>query len=332
MLKWIRKNIGAISAFIGFSILTIMTFGDIAKILTYEYWQNVWKNITGISAISIGLVFVQYTIKQGISEQALSIGLNTELTQSRYNEHNELIKRNIERRVYLPYFLDEYNRRETKRRRQEFLINNNFATEGKLYASGNKKLIKLYGKIYTCIKAAKIQWSSTDIVYKEDGNIETLPEYRLRRAKSGIIKASTIFFGTSLIASGMIVDNMLTSIWSKLIQLLLYVLTIFASVVFDVGKNYEKGAFGVPNELDVINGIWREFEAWEVPQWVINEIEKGNKAMGNHDDEVSAEPVTEIKNDGEVKIDEQEETTVDTAADIQAECEEEPHIQEISAN
>ena len=34
MLKWIRKNIGAISAFIGFSILTIMTFGDIAKILT----------------------------------------------------------------------------------------------------------------------------------------------------------------------------------------------------------------------------------------------------------------------------------------------------------
>ena len=99
-----KKNIGAISAVIGFAILTIMTFGDIAKVLTTDYWKNVYHNIAGISAISIGLVLVQYTIKQGISEQALSIGLNTEETKKRYDEHNDIIKRNNERNIYLKLF------------------------------------------------------------------------------------------------------------------------------------------------------------------------------------------------------------------------------------
>lgn len=305
MLKWIRKNIGAISATIGFIILTIMTFGDIAKIMTADYWRNVWDNITGISAVSIGLVLVQYTIKQGISEQALSIGLNTEETKKRYDTHNAIVKKNAERNVYLPYFLDEYNRRETKRRRQEFLVNNNYSTETKLYASGNKKLIKIYHKIHTCINAASIKWSSTEIVYKKDGNIETLPEYRLRRARSGIIKAFLIFGGTTLVTTGLVADNLQTSMRDKIIQLIVYVLVIAASVIFDVGKNYEKGAFGVPNELDIVNGIWNEFEKWTVPQWVIDEIENENK---------------------EVK-DEERKETVNATTDIQEKLEEEQNIQ-----
>ena len=57
---------------------------------------------------------------------------------------------------------------------------------------------------------------------------------------------------------------------------------IFATVIFDVGKNYEKGAFGVPNELETINGIWLEFERWTPPQWVIDEIERESKTpFGN---------------------------------------------------
>jgi hypothetical protein len=326
MLKWTRKNIGAIAAFIGFTILTIMTFGDIAKILTEEYWHNVWKNITGISAISIGLVFVQYTIKQGISEQALSIGLNTENTMKMYALHNEIVKRNVDRSLYLPYFLDEYNRRETKRRRQQFLVDNHFKSEAQLYKSGNKKLIRLYNEIHTCIKESKIKWSSTEIVYKKDGNIETLPEYRARRARAGIVMAFFGLFGAALIATGISAESMATSIGSKLIQLGFYVLMIFATVIFDVGKNYEKGAFGIPNELETINGIWLEFERWTPPQWVIDEIERESKTPFGNEQGSDAAIIEEVK------IDEQEETTVDAAADIQAECEEEPHIQEISAN
>ena len=303
MLKWIRKNIGAISATIGFIILTIMTFGDIAKIMTADYWRNVLHNIAGISAVSIGLVLVQYTIKQGISEQALSIGLNTEETKKRYDTHNAIVKKNAERNVYLPYFLDEYNRRETKRRRQEFLVNNNFSTETKLYTSGDKKLIKLYHKIHTCINAASIKWSSTEIVYKKDGNIETLPEYRLRRARSGIIKAFLMFGGTSLITTGLVADNLQTSIWDKIIQLGVYVLVIASSVIFAVGKNYEKGAFGVPNELDIINGIWIEFEKWTVPQWVIDEIENESKEVKDEERKETTDATTAIQEESEKEQD-----------------------------
>lgn len=309
MLEKIKKNIGAIAAVIGFVILTIMIFGDVTKIMTEEYWQNVLENIYGISAISIGLVLVQYTIKQGISEQALSIGLNTEKTKSKYDEHNILVKKNTSRNIYLPYFLDEYNRRETKRRRQEFLVNNNYSTETKLLLSKNKKLIKAYRKIHTCISAASIKWSSTEIVYKKDGKIEQLHEYRARRARTGIIKAVFLFVGTSLITTGIIAENLQTSIMDKFIQLAVYVLVIAASVIFEVGKNYEKGKFGVPNELDAVNGIWREFESWTVPQWVRDEIEE------------------DIKKESKEVIEDEEATN--TATDIQAECEEEPSIQEV---
>ena len=307
MLEWIKKNVGAIAATLGFAILTIMIFGDVTKIMTAEYWDNVKNNIAGISALSIGLVLVQYTIKQGISEQSLLIGLNTDNTKNKYNEHSELVKKNTERSVYLPYFLKEYNRRDTKRRRQEFLVNNNYSTEAKLFLSKNKKLIKTYRKIHTCIDAASIKWSSTEIVYKKDGKIEKLDEYRARRARSGIFKALVFFMGSSLITTGIVADNLQTSFLDKFLQLLFYVLIITATVIFSVGKNYEKGKFGVPNELDIVNGIWREFESWIVPQWVKDEIEKESE---------------------EVKQDEEEKGS-NTATDLQKQSEEEQIIQEV---
>lgn len=328
MLKWIRKNIGAISAAIGFFILVMLTFGDIANILMEEYWRNVAENIAGISALSIGLTLVQYTIKQGISEQALSIGLNTENTKKKYNEHNELVKSNTNKSVFLPYFLDEYNRRETKRRRQEFLVNNNFSTEARLIASGNKKLIKAYNKIYTCIDAASIKWSSTEIVYKKNGKIEQLHEYRIRRARTGIIKALIMFLGTSLVTTGIIAENLQTSLMDKCIQLLVYVLVIAASVIFDVGKNYEKGAFGVPNELDIINGIWQEFENWTVPQWVIEDIEKDSRVENDID-------IKDVELESDIEAEKEEvydEETTDTAAAIQEEPKKEQDVQDISTD
>ena len=106
-----------------------------------------------------------------------------------------------------------------------------------------------------------------------------MPEYRLRRARSGIVKAFLIFAGTTLITTGLVAENLQTSLLDKLIQLGVYVLVIAASVIFDVGKNYEKGAFGVPNELAAVNGIWAEFEKWTIPQWVIEEIENESKEV-----------------------------------------------------
>ena len=73
------------------------------------------------------------------------------------------------------------------------------------------------------------------------------------------------------------------------------------TVIFDIGKNYEKGAFGVPNELDEINGIWREFDEWKIPQWVVEEVEKNSiidaELNGNFEEqeEVKQEVVEETE-------------------------------------
>ena len=65
-------------------------------------------------------------------------------------------------------------------------------------------------------------------------------------------------------------------IMQKVVKLVSYFLTIAFSVVFDVCKNYEKGAFGVPNELEEVNSVWEEFRDWIVPDWVVKEVEFNN--------------------------------------------------------
>ena len=85
-----------------------------------------------------------------------------------------------------------------------------------------------------------------------------------------------MMFAATLVTGGLFLDVADIPFWQKIVKLLTYLIVIFITVIFDIGKNYEKGAFGVPNELDEINGIWKEFELWEVPKWVIDEVENQN--------------------------------------------------------
>ena len=80
----LRRNIGTIVAVLGFILLCIVTFGDLAELSTKEYWHNVGSNLTAISFVSLGLTLIQVAIKQGLAEQALQRGLNTENTMRKY--------------------------------------------------------------------------------------------------------------------------------------------------------------------------------------------------------------------------------------------------------
>ena len=275
--SWLRKNIGFIVSIIGLALLVILTFGDMGELFTEQYWKNVGGNISSIGALTIGLVLIQTSIKQGVSEQALSAGLNTDTTKNKYIEHKAAIKKCHEKQIYLPYFLSIRNKRETKRRKREFLVDNNFTSEKMLRLSGKTKLIKAFDKIQTNITVDSIKWSTTEIVYNKNGRIEKLEVYRRKRAIKAIIAGFIWMFATTLITGGLFLDTAEIPFWQKIVKLITYLITIFMSVVFDIGKNYEKGAFGVPNELEEINGIWEEFEKWEVPEWVREEVEENEK-------------------------------------------------------
>lgn len=278
---WLRKYAGSIIAAAGLVLLAIVTYGNLGELFTEQYWANVGGNITSIGAISVGLVMIQVSIKQGVSEQALSAGLNTQTTKDKYEEHKSLISKNRERYVYLPYFLSMRNKRETNIRKREFLSDNDFTSERALMISGNKKMIRKYKSIKVNITASSIKWSTTDIVYQKNGRIEKLEDYRKRRALKGLISGIFFMFATCLITGGMFLDPADIPFWQKTIKLLTYIFVIAITVVSDIGKNYEKGAFGVPNELDEVNNIWREFELWQVPEWVIKEVEKASSS-NNH--------------------------------------------------
>lgn len=272
--SWLRNNIGIIVSSIGMVLLVILTFGDIGELFTDAYWQNVGGNISSISALTVGLVMIQVTIKQGVGEQALSAGLNTETTKKKYEAHKALNEKCRDKMLFLPYFLSIRNKRETIRRRKEFIVDNGFTSEKTLYMSGNKRLIKAYEKIQTNITVDSIKWSTTEIVYNKNGRIEKLDEFRKKRAVRAVITGFLCMFASTLIAGGLFLDTYNIPFWQKLVKLLAYIIIIAFTVVFDVGRNYEKGAFGVPNELDEINGIWQEFCDWKIPQWVIDEVEK----------------------------------------------------------
>lgn len=273
----IRKNIGIIVSIVGLALLIILTFGDIGELLTEEYWKNVGGNLSSISALTIGLVLIQTSIKQGISEQALSAGLNTTNTTEKYKEHKKLIKENQEKHIYLPYFLAIRNKRETNRRKREFLVDNNFTSERMLRMSKRKKLIKAYDSIQTNITVDSIKWSTTEIMYSKNGRIEKLETYRKKRLLKGLISGLVFMVGATFITGGLFLDKANIPFWQKVVKLITYLITITLSVVFDIGKNYEKGAFGVPNELEEINSIWEEFAGWEIPSWVLKEVEDNEK-------------------------------------------------------
>lgn len=273
----IRKNIGSIVAGFGFLLLCIVTFGDLGEVFAEGYWQNVQDNLLGISYISIGLTVIQIAIRQGVAEQALQKGLNTESTTSKYTEHKEIMARTIDKQIYLPYFLQVYNKKHTKLRKQEYLINNNYTSTKSMYASGNRKLIKQYERIRVNITPSSIKWSTVTVVYDKQNRIITLNEYRRRRIGEAVLSSFAAMIGTTFVTGGLFFSPSTEPLWQKFVKLFTYCVTIGLSVIFTVVKEYEKGAFGVPNELDEINQIWREFELWEVPQHIIDEVEELNK-------------------------------------------------------
>ena len=122
----LRKYAGTIIASIGLILLTIITYGDMGELFTDQYWENVGGNITSIGATSIGILLLQIAIKQGVGEQALSVGLNTADTKAKYTEHKSLILKNRHKYIYLPYFLSIRNERETTLKRREFISENGF--------------------------------------------------------------------------------------------------------------------------------------------------------------------------------------------------------------
>ena len=278
-ISFLRRQIGTIISAFGFIILCILTFGDIYEILTEEYWWNVWRNITSIGIMSISLTTVQVTIKQGLAEQALQRGLNTEDTRKKYEEHKGIITANVSRLIYMPYFLQTYNKRQTELKRREFLVSNSFKSEEELMKSGKRRQKRLYKKINIQLTLASIKWATTDIIYNKNGQIETLAQYRRRRLIKGIIISAIFMFATTLIARGLFFSADTETIGQKFVRLLTYVATIIFTSLMNVIKGYEKGAFGVPNELSEINEIWHEFEGWQVPEWVEKDIEESMKEV-----------------------------------------------------
>lgn len=284
MIKLLRKNIGTIIASFGFVLLCIITFGDLGEILTEAYWINVKNNLTSIGFLSISLVMIQVSIKQGISEQALQKGLNTENTTKKYEEHRNIIKENIDRTIYMPYFLQIYNERNTMLKKREFLVDNNFKSEQSLFKSKNKwffsvsnRLIRKYKKIRVYLTASRIKWATTDIVYNKYGQILTLAEHRAKRTLKGILSSVVFMIGVTLLARGLFFEDANVPFVEKFVKLISYIVVIAITSLLPVLREYEKGAFGVPNELDEINEIWREFKNWTVPQWVLEEVEGLNK-------------------------------------------------------
>ena len=284
----LRKNIGTIIAALGFVLLCILTFGDLGELATDAYWQNVSNNLTAISFVSIGLTLIQVAIKQGLAEQALQNGLNTQTTSEKYSEHKELIKSCTERMIYLPYFLQIYNKRHTALRKQEFLVNNGFVSEKALTVSGNAKLIRDYKNIITNVTATSIKWSTVDVVYNKYGRIITLNEHRARRVWSAVLSSLGGMVGVTFLTGGLFFTPSTEPLWQKFVKLFTYIVVIAIGGVFTVIKEYEKGAFSVPNELDEINQIWSEFKSWSIPEWVEAEVKRINEEL-NQEKEVADE-------------------------------------------
>lgn len=274
----LRKNIGTITALLGFILLCIITFGDLGELFAEQYWENVLNNLTSIGFMSIGLTCIQTVIKAGLAEQALQRGLNTPMTSTKYEEHRNLIKANVSKMQYLPYFLQIYNKKHTKLRKQEFLVHNNYSSEAAMLASGSKRLIKAYNNIIVHITPASIKWSTIDIVYDKRGRIITLDDHRRNRTTKQIVISIVSMIGVTFLTNGLFFSPSAEPLWQKFVKLFTYIVSIAIGAIFTTIKEYEKGAFGVPNDLDEINQIWHEFETWEVPDWVVKEVEEINKS------------------------------------------------------
>lgn len=292
-------------------LLCVMTFGDLGEIVTEEYWKSVRNNLTSIGFVTIGLTLIQFSIRQGLAEQALQRGLNTEKTTEKYNAHKDVIFSCNDKIIYLPYFLQIYNKRHTSLKKQEYLINNNYCSEASLLKSNDKRAIKRYRQINVNITAGSIKWSTVEVVYDKNGRIITLDEYRKRRIRHSLIVSFASMIGVTFLAGGLFFSPSTEPLWQKFVKLFTYIMAIAVGSIFTVVKEYEKGAFGVPNELDEINQIWYQFKQWDIPAWVLNIVEQINKNS---------------------EVEYENETGVDGRTDIQTQQTEGESIQNINAD
>ena len=287
MIQFLRRNVGTIIASIGFLLLTILTFGNIMEIMTDEYWQNVKANLTAIGFTTISLTMIQVTIKQGLGEQALQRGLNAPQAEAAYTSHRDLVHSCIEKTRYLPYFLLAYNKRETLLAQRNFLCANGYTCEEALLTSTDKNMIRTYKKIRIQIRAKDIHWSASEIKYDKLGRIETLAEHRIKRASIGAVSALVSMIALTFLTRGIFFESSGTSLGEKFLRLGMYVLSIALTSILPVLREYEKGAFGVPAELEDINKIWLEFKEWPVPTWVVEEVENMIQKGDTHETEES---------------------------------------------
>lgn len=285
LIQKVRGQIGTIIAFFGFGLLTILTFGNIAEIGSTEYWLNVKEGLTSIGIMTVSLTLIQVSVKQGLSEQALRAGLNQEETTKKYQEHKALIDKCQERMLYLPYFLRSYNARHTAIRKGEFLVNNNYTCEKMLYENGTKKQIKIYENIKTDISAKNIKWATSEIQVDKYGRIIPLSEHRKKRTLNAVVVSLISMAASTLLVRGLFLSASTDSIGQKFIKLATYLITIMAGSILPIIKEYEKGAFSVPNELAELNEIWHEFYNWTIPQSVLDEIKQmeGNNEITRTD-------------------------------------------------
>ena len=272
----LRRNIGTLVAILGFALLCIMTFGNLGELASEAYWNNVAQNLTSIGFMSVSLTLVQTSIRQGLAEQALQRGLNTDRTQEKYVEHRNLIKSATNRMIYLPYFLQIYNTRHTKFAKHEFLVSNNYNSEKALRENAPRRIVRAYDKIIVHITPGRIKWATTDIIYNRKGQIISLQEHRRKRVVSAVISSLAFMIGVTFITRGLFFTPSDEPVGHKFVRLFSYIVAIGISSLLAIIKEYEKGAFGVPNELDEINEIWAEFERWDVPDWVVAETTKIN--------------------------------------------------------
>ena len=310
IIKLLRRNIGTIVAMIGMVILAIITFGDLGEIASEQYWENVKNNLTAIGFMSVGLVIIQVVVKWGVGEQALQCGLNTEQTKQKYDEHKELIRQCTDKMIYLPYFLRIYNDRHTELRKREFLVNNNFSAEQTLYASKKRRLIWEYRRIRVNHTTMSIKWATTEISHDKHGRIASLNEYRRKRFFSTMFASLMFMVAMAFLTKGLFFTPSGEPFWQKLVKLLTYFLAIAIGSITTIVKDFEKGAYSVPNELDEINEIWQEFKDWSIPQWVKDEVERMNNRSSK----------TEVC-DGE-----KGKTAVDSRTDLQVEQKESENI------
>lgn len=278
----LRRNVGTIVATFGFVLLCILTFGNLGELSSEAYWKNVRENLTSIGFMSVSLTLVQTSIRQGLAEQALQRGLNTERTQQKYEEHRGLIKSVTDRMIYLPYFLQAYNKRHTLLKKREFLVNNNYTSETQLLSCRHRRLIRHYNKIRVHITTSRIKWATTDIIYNRHGQIRSLQEHRRYRITGAVVSSLAFMIGVTLITRGLFFTATEEPLSHKFIKLLTYIVAIAIGSLLSIIKEYEKGAFGVPNELDEINEIWTEFASWDIPQWVKSDLSKMNDTEVNN--------------------------------------------------